>query len=258
MWLLAFAIYFACKLLTWVVAKREAIPRWHSWAYLFAWPGMDAQSFLRCPHTNTVLYPSRQEWLFAAGNLLLGLGLLRGVATKVATSSVMLEGWIGMVGLVLALHFGAFHLLSCAWRSLGFDARPLMNRPLASVNLSEFWGRRWNTAFRDLTHPFLFRPLSRFYGPKTSIVVGFLFSGLVHDLVISVPAGGGYGGPTLFFVIQGFALLFQRSQWSKGRGWNAGWRGRLYTMAALILPANALFHYTFVSEIIVPFLRTMN
>ena len=75
-------------------------------------------------------------------------------------------GWVGMVGIVLTLHFGLFHLLSCAWRSAGVEARPLMNDPLASQSVSEFWGRRWNTAFRDLAHRFLFRPLSARLGPR--------------------------------------------------------------------------------------------
>jgi D-alanyl-lipoteichoic acid acyltransferase DltB (MBOAT superfamily) len=68
-------------------------------------------------------------------------------------------GWIGMIGLLLILHFGVFHLTSCWWRSVGVEARPLMNRPQAATSLSKFWGRRWNTAFRDLIHRFLFRRL---------------------------------------------------------------------------------------------------
>ena len=40
-----------------------------------------------------------------------------------------------MLGIVLTLHFGVFHLLSCFWRTLGFNARPLMNHPMRSTNL---------------------------------------------------------------------------------------------------------------------------
>ena len=61
-------------------------------------------------------------------------------------------GSVAFQELVLVLHFGSFHLLSCGWRFAGVQARPLMDRPLASASVSEFWGRRWNTAFRDLTH----------------------------------------------------------------------------------------------------------
>lgn len=86
-----------------------------------------------------------------------------------------------------------------------------MNRPLTSTSLSEFWGRRWNSAFRDLTYRFLFRPSASWLGPRWGILVGFLFSGAIHDLVISVPARGGYGGPTVFFAIQGAAMVIERT-----------------------------------------------
>lgn len=77
-----------------------------------------------------------------------------------------------MAGLIFVLHFGSFHLLSCAWRAAGVDARPLMHWPVAATSLADFWGRRWNTAFRDLTHRFLFRPLTRRLGPRAGLAAG--------------------------------------------------------------------------------------
>jgi D-alanyl-lipoteichoic acid acyltransferase DltB (MBOAT superfamily) len=167
----------------------------------------------------------------------------------------MLLGWLGMTGLILMLHFGTFHLLSCAWRAAGVDARPLMLHPSGSESVSEFWGRRWNTAFRDLTHRFLFRPLSGRLGPRRAILAGFLASGLVHDLVISLPAGGGYGWPTLYFVIQGAALVLERSRAGRAMGLGSGIRGRLFALLTAALPAWGLFHPPFVRNVVVPFMR---
>jgi D-alanyl-lipoteichoic acid acyltransferase DltB (MBOAT superfamily) len=166
-------------------------------------------------------------------------------------------GWIGMIGMVLVLHFGVFHLLSCWWRYMGVGARPLMDRPLRSKSLSEFWGRRWNTAFRDLTHRFLFRPSTSWFGPHLGMFAGFLFSGAIHDLVISIPAQGGYGGPTLFFAIQGAGIAMERSRVGRRIGLGAGRTGRLFTMLVLVLPVGYLFHRPFVERVIVPFMRSI-
>jgi hypothetical protein len=166
-------------------------------------------------------------------------------------------GWIGMAGLALGLHFGLFHLLSCAWRRSGVNAAPLMNWPIASISLSEFWGRRWNRAFRDLAHRFLFRPLTPLIGGAGALVAGFIFSGLVHDAVISIPAEGGYGGPTLFFAIQAGGLLAERSRTGRRLGLGRGWRGWLFADLLLIGSAPLLFHPPFVMRIIVPFMHAV-
>ena len=178
-----------------------------------------------------------------------------GAGRFIPAGQELLLGWSGMVGIILMLHFGSFRLLSCAWRTIGVQARPLMIEPLQSRSVSEFWGRRWNTAFRDLTHRFLFRPLTEAVGPRLALVSGFTFSGLVHDLVISVPAGGGYGWPTLYFIVQALALLAERSRLGRGLGLGRGERGRVWTIAAVALPAFGLFHPPFVRGIIVPFMK---
>ena len=125
------------------------------------------------------------------------------------------------------------------------------------MNLSDFWGNRWNRAFRDLTHRFLFRPLVPRLGGAGSVLVGFLFSGLVHDLVISLPARGGYGGPTLFFLLQGVGLLTIRSPLGKKLSLGQGIPGRVFSYFVLLLPAPILFHKPFVMEVILPFLRVL-
>lgn len=255
MWALATGVYAACKWLTW--RRAPAAPAGRQAEYLLAWPGMDAPAFLDArplPHDKR---PTTREWVFAAAKLALGVGLTWGVVRFVPCDLPLVRGWVGMVGLVFLLHFGSFHLLSCVWRVSGVDAKPLMNWPVLADSLSEFWGRRWNTAFRDLTHRHLFRPLAARLGPRAGLAAGFLFSGVVHDLVISVPAGGGYGGPTLYFVVQGLGLLAERSRIGKRLGLGAGWRGRAFAAVVLVAPAGALFHPPFVLGVIVPFLSVI-
>lgn len=257
MWPLAFVIFFGCKWLTWRRTPVSGARWWQHAGYLFAWPGLNAGDFLSPEPLAEKDRPPAGEWARGVVKLLIGGALFWGVAGRLPESQIILSGWVGMIGLVLMLHFGLFHLLSCAWRAAGVNARPLMNRPLASQSVSEFWGRRWNTAFRDLTHRFFFRPLNSRLGPRRALLAGFVFSGLIHDLVISVPAGGGYGWPTLFFGVQAAAIFAERSHAGRAAGLGRGWRGWLFAVLVLALPAYGLFHPPFVVNIIVPFMRAL-
>jgi hypothetical protein len=250
MWTLSAGIYAGCKWLTWRRASVAGAPAWKHAGYLLAWPGLDADRFL-AQHASAV--PDTREWMAAWLTTALGLVVFFGAARWMRRE--LLAGWLGMIGVVLTLHFGVFHVLSCAWRGRGVDARPLMNSPLRASSLGEFWGRRWNTAFRDLTHRFLFRPLMPWLGARGAIGAGFLFSGVVHDLVISVPARGGFGGPTLFFCIQAAGMLVERTAPAQRLGLGRGRRGWLFAMAVLAIPVPALFHPPFVRQVIVPFMR---
>jgi hypothetical protein len=254
MWALAAAIYAGCKWLTWRRTPVEGVPWWRHAGYLLAWPGLDVLTFLV---ERPARRPARAEWIRGVRNLILGMVLFFGVARFVVPMTLYGAGWIGMAAMVLVLHFGAFQLLSCVWRAAGVEARPLMNEPLRTVSLGEFWGRRWNTAFRDFTYRFLYRPLVRTVGLKAAIAGGFLFSGLVHDLVISIPAGGGYGGPTLFFAAQGAGILMERSGPGRTVGLARGGRGRISVLLLVVLLAPVLFHPPFVHRIVIPFMRAL-
>ncbi len=254
MWLLAAAIYGGWKWVTWRRMPIRGAEAWKQAAYLFLWPGLDAAAFLggRSPGK-----PLVGEWLLAAAKLAAGMALLWVVAPRIPPEHRLLTGWVGMIGIVMFLHFGSMHLLSCLWRTAGVDARPLMDWPMAATSVSDFWGRRWNTAFRDIAHSFFFRPVVRRVGGVWALWASFLFSGLVHDLVISVSAGGGYGWPTLYFLGQGAAVLLERSRPGKALGLGRGWRGWLLTATVILGPAYWLFHPPFIHNVIVPFLEVI-
>ena len=133
-----------------------------------------------------------------------------------------------MAGLVLLLHFGSFQIVALMWQSAGMNAKPIMSAPLRATSLAEFWGKRWNLGFRQLGYELIFRPLHRVLGVELAGLLVFLVSGLIHDLVISVPARGGYGLPTGYFLLQGAGITMEHSRWGKRLGLAHGARGWLF------------------------------
>lgn len=256
MWTLAVAIFFGCKWQTWWEYRNIARGEFaRTLGYLFVWPGMDAEKFL--DSQKHALRPEVKEWVWACFKTVSGGAFLWGSVRRTPEGSDLLAGWVGMLGLILILHFGAFHTLSLAWRSAGVDAQPIMQAPLSATSLSDFWGRRWNLGFRQLTHRLIFKPVRIRRGVVPAILLSFLASGVIHDLVISLPARGGYGLPTGYFVLQGLGILFERSPLGKKLGLSSGIRGWLFVAICAAAPAFILFHPLFVRGVILPFLNAI-
>ena len=163
-----------------------------------------------------------------------------------------------MLGLILLLHFGTFQIVALLWQGLGVKAEPIMSAPLRSASLGEFWGKRWNLGFRQFAHELIFRPLYRKLGPDTAGFFVFAVSGLIHDLVISLPARGGYGLPTLYFLLQGAGVTIERSRFGKRLRLGQGVRGWCFMMVFLTVPVFGLFHPWFVMRVILPFMRAIH
>jgi alginate O-acetyltransferase complex protein AlgI len=77
---------------------------------------------------------------------------------------------------------------------------------------------------------------------------------VIHDVVISLPASGGFGGPTLFFIIQAVGISLERSMIGKTPGLQRGMAGWLFTLFCLLLPAPLLFHWPFCERVVLPML----
>lgn len=257
MWLLAFAIYFGFKWLTWWIA-RIRIPHkvWRSIAYLFASPGMDADSSLNSGLR--VQRPAAKCWWSAGLKTTIGAVLLWLLAGLVPPDHPLVRGWVGMAGLILLLHFGSFQIITLAWQSCGIAAEPIMRDPLRSTSLEEFWGKRWNLGFRRLAHKFVFVPLARTIGASAAGFVVFAISGGIHDLVISLPARGGYGLPTLYFLLQAAGTAIERSYVGRKLGLGRGARGWFFMLLFLLAPVFGLFHPWFVTRVILPFMRAVH
>ena len=236
MWLLCVALF--------LMAKSAVLPAHDRAAFVFLWPGFDAKAFIRMAKTEIPLA------LRGSVNLFIGIGLIWMVARQVAEPFA--ATWIAMVGLILAMHCGLFTLLAAGWRKRGRDVMPLMDAPLLTASVTEFWGKRWNHAFRDVAHAILFKPVTRKWGALAGMWAVFIASGLVHEVVVSVPAGAGYGGPTLYFALQAIGMSLERGCPIKQR-----WIWRLRALAVLLLPLPLLFHRPFVMNVCHPFFQTI-
>ena len=257
MWMLAGAEFLALKFVT-LAGVPGSPPAWRIAAYVFLWPGMNARRFLE-DRSARVPHPVRfHEPVMALLKILVGAWLMIEAATHAFTGNVWFVGWMGMLGLIFTLHFGTLHLVSWLWRQVGVDAPAIMRSPGAATSLANLWGERWNIAFADAARRFLLRPLARHYGVRTAGAIVFLVSGLVHETVVSLPARGGWGGPTLYFLLQGVGIAVEKSAVGIRAGLGGGVRGRLWTLLFAVAPLPLLFHGPFVRNVIVPFYRTLN
>lgn len=218
--------------------------------FFLGWAGTDAIPFR---NTSITECPRKIEWFRAVGLTFTGAALIW-IGVRVTIShGALLAGWVGMIGTVLLLHFGLFDVIALAWRHAGVGVEPIMQRPAHAKSVADFWNR-WNRGFRDLAYRKVFRPLHRRIGLLGAAFGVFLFSGLIHDLMISVPARAGYGLPTLYFLIQFLAVMVERLPFFRRLSPVGHW---LFTCAVVMGPLPLLFHADFVRNVFLPFLAAI-
>lgn len=252
MFVISFSIFFGFKWLTYrrALIKGASPDLKISLGYICAWVGMDAISFLN--RQVKIRNPKITEWAAALLKTFLGGMIIWLLPKQFYPQCSLLAGYIGLAGFIIMIFFGVFHIISLAWRQNGINARPLMNSPLTARSLSDFWSNRWNLAFRDLDRVFIFRPVVKRAGVASATMAAYLFSGLLHDLVISLPAEAGYGLPTLYFLIQAGGVLIEKSGRGIRTGLNRGLKGWLFAVLFVLIPAGILFHPPAVENIIIP------
>ena len=80
-------------------------------------------------------------------------------------------------------------------------------------------------------------------------------SGLVHETVISLPARGGWGGPTLYFLLQAAGAGIEKNAVGRRLGLGAGVRGRAWMLLVTAAPLPLLLHAAFTDRVIMPMLQ---
>jgi alginate O-acetyltransferase complex protein AlgI len=164
-----------------------------------------------------------------------------------------------LVGLSLILHFGVLSISAGIWRLFGADTYLLFRQPAKSNSLTEFWGRRWNLAFIEMLSIAVLRPLKTKIGNTTAILLSFLLSGLLHEVAITLPVNAGFGMPTVYFIIQGFAVLAEKKMERQSVSFLKNRViAKMWVLFWLITPIGFLFPSQFIKQIVWPLTNLIN
>ena len=232
-------------------ARGMAPPPLGTWvAFALGWLGMRPRLFVAArtgPLPGADVLLRRGAWRMLQGAVLVGLARLAWERTQ---SRVLVTGLL-LPGLALLVLFGACNVLAGAWRRRGVACEALFRAPPRSQNLNEFWSRRWNLAFSEMTVLAVYRPLVGHVGRGPALMTGFVLSGLLHELAFSVPVRAGFGLPLLYFLLHGGLVLLERRLARAGRPLN-GWTGRAWATFWLLAPLPLLFHPPFLAGVVWP------
>lgn len=215
--------------------------------FCYGWFGMNPRPFLAFP--SSALPGSWALWIRGISRMILGLIIINLASLKWFSLPEFIQHLFYLIGISLMLHFGLLNIFAGTLRRFGIPVTTLFKDPLSSKSLNEFWSKRWNLAFVELTTLAVTRPVKSKYGNQTAFWISFIFSGLLHEMAISLPVKSRFGKPMLYFIIQAVLILsidrFIRIQSSQVFR-------TILILACLGLPIFLLFHKQFILQIILP------
>ncbi|QEG23533.1 wax synthase family protein [Mariniblastus fucicola] len=247
--------------------RKPSLPLGNWLAFVLLWFGMRPKLFMKFsnqPRTDWGTYVLRGVNRIGLGVALIAIAIFLVFEWIGKDSSVVpfWRLWVAtaflMPGLSLLMHFGLFNLLVGFWRRFSINCTPLFRAPLLSTSLTEFWGKRWNLAFSEMTAVSVFRPIkarlrNSEIGVHVATASAFLFSGLLHELAISVPVQAGFGLPLLYFLLHGIGMVAENMFDRFGiEILNRPWIGSLWTWAWVMIPIPILFHRPFLEGCVWP------
>lgn len=102
-----------------------------------------------------------------------------------------------------------------------WDTAEFCNSPFLATGPRDFWSRRWNMLFRNVTHACVFTPLNKLGIPPVYGVAGvFIVSCLAHEYMVLVSSESPkwLGWMTTFFVVHAIATVFN-TYFSRSSTW---------------------------------------
>jgi alginate O-acetyltransferase complex protein AlgI len=254
-WLTIAAIFVAMKAIVLATAGKAAataVGAWRLVGFVLLWPGMAIRPFVEAGKAAAGC-PSRRLLQCGLLNAAIGAMILYWEAhSNLIRAHAWLRAAAGLTGAAMLIPFGLFQALAGFWRLCGVAVEKQWHFLPATRSLAEYWSARWNRCFHDFAREHVFRPLRDRAGSTAALFGSFLFSGVLHDLAISVPARGGYGLPTLYFALQGLGI------WVERRFLSAGPIRRAWAALVLLATIGLLFHEPFLTRVVLPQLDALS
>jgi alginate O-acetyltransferase complex protein AlgI len=222
-------------------------------AFALGWFGMRPTLFEVFPAPSQRL-PYTTLAIRGLSRIVIGLLLVYLSAIIEATTDVLdlLADLTLLVGISFILHFGILNLSTAHWRWWGVNVKELFRSPYKSRSLNEFWGKRWNMAFSEMTTLIAYRPLKFKLGKAGAMILSFLLSGLLHEIAISLPVKAGYGLPMLYFALHGMLMYAEEKSTLVQKILANKVLSHIWVLGWLVLPIHLLFHPAFVEGVLRP------
>jgi hypothetical protein len=164
-------------------------------------------------------------------------GTLAFAALVAAVQAIPASGlWFGPRWLAGGLMMFAFAEVATGFHNfltalLGLTAPGLMNSPVLSMSIGEFWTERWNPGASVFIRKACYEPLAR-HGRVRALFAAFIVSGIWH-LLLAYAVLGRWGMSVVwgaFFFVQPLLILLERRM--KVRRWRPA-AARGWTLSAL-------------------------
>ena len=203
-------------------------------AYLFFWPGVSTKGFIKPERTIPSDTGARffEHWTsFISGSVLLSTSIYLGKGESTFFN------YLSLASFLLIIHVGLVEILRDILKLLKFSPNVMFDRPYMAHSLRDFWSLRWNRAFVEMSKIFFVRPLRNTLPRNVLSLLVFIVSGVLHEIAISFSSGRDFGGPLLYFFIQGLGFVLEKKVKL----------GKLLTWAIIVLPFPLLFPPSFVN-----------
>lgn len=230
-----------------------------SWLRVVAFlifPGLQPRLFLpECKPTKDDVRPTFLGLLI---NAVTGVIFAFAIPALLPESTPLLvRVWSGLIGWAFLSLFVRFDVAVMIFRGLGFGVERFWHCPIASTSVAEFWGVRWNRLVSGFLREVVFLPLARRAGATAAMAVVFFYSGLYHE-TFSFIAGGGYGLPMLYFLLQGAGVWIEGRRGFRRLLLRRPWLGRAWTFAVVVGPVALIINPWVVEGMVIPLLRRSN